>query len=703
MAHLNRKPEQLSQKPEKVNQALQQKLDKKLEEAGLAYDKVQANTKGDQQRVVKLRTRAKSLAHQVLSRQPENTTALNLLGRLALDEGNLIQAKGFIDLGLDYDSDSISLLYSRAHIYLAAQDYDRATELFELVEKNAPKTTRAIASLAFTKTRQGLFVEAFEQYRIIIRQDPTDPQIRSKLFECIRNIKADFYSPELESDLIAYLGFIDVNHNDLAGLISSLLVHKYNLKTSNAPLEILKLANDQLLITALKKLQFCDPIIEEFLTACRQCLLQQSIESEKIDTDLVDFVIGLSIQGAANEFVYSASIMEEDMLTTLRSIVATTLTNSKWRPVELEFPMLLISMYCLLHHETFCGQLLQRPIKSWPIMLQPVIQQHLFEPQREFELQRSIQKISKIQEATSLQVRTQYEENPYPRWKALEFASKTDYSQALASELPGFTPPIFLSNQTIKVLIAGCGTGRHALQVAQHFRNVEVTAIDLSAASLAYGTRKARELKITNVEFYQADLLEMGEFKDRFHIIECSGVLHHMTDPLVGWQSLVQLLEPGGLIKTALYSTRARRVVSYARELIEENQLSTSAEHIRLFRQAILDDLITGDFSDIKKSPDFYNLSGCRDLLFNIQEHHYTPLQLASAISSLDLQFLGFVNLPVEIKQQYAARFDDDDRRLNLNHWDQMEVDNSEIFSGMFQFYCQLKGSAIAQFEQKIT
>ncbi|MFT6436337.1 MAG: ubiquinone/menaquinone biosynthesis C-methylase UbiE [Candidatus Azotimanducaceae bacterium] len=703
MAHPNRRPEQLNQNPENVNQALQQKLDKKLEEAGLAYDKVQANTKGDQQRIVKLRTRAKSLAHQVLSRQPDNDTALNLLGRLALDEGNLVQAKGFIDLGLDYDPDSISLLYSRAHIYLAAQDYDRAIELFEFVEKNAPKTTRAIASLAYTKTRQGLFVEAFEQYRIIIRQDPTDPQIRSKLFECIRNIKADCYSPELERDLIAYLNFIDVDHNDLAGLISSLLIHKYNLKTSNAPLEILKLANDQLLITALKKLQFCDPIIEEFLTACRQCLLQQSINNGEIDSGLFKFIIGLSIQGATNEFVYSTSIVEENVLADLRSTVSKTITNSSWNPAELVFPLLLISMYSLLHHEKFCGQLIQRSLKSWPTMLQTVIQQHLLEPQREFELQRSIQKISKIQEPTSIMVRAQYEENPYPRWKAFEFATKTDYAQALASELPGFTPPTFLSNQTIKVLVAGCGTGRHALQVAQHFRNVEVTAIDLSAASLAYGTKKARELKITNVEFYQADLLEMSAFKDRFHIIECSGVLHHMTDPLSGWQSLVKLLEPGGLIKTALYSTRARRIVSYARELIEENQLSTSPEHIRLFRQAILDDLISGDFSNIKKSQDFYNLSGCRDLLFNIQEHHYTPLQLASAIKSLDLKFLGFANLPIEIKQQFSRRFPDDYRRLNLTHWDQIEADNPEIFSGMFQFYCQREGSAVTQFEQKIT
>jgi len=85
------------------------------------------------------------------------------------------------------------------------------------------------------------------------------------------------------------------------------------------------------------------------------------------------------------------------------------------------------------------------------------------------------------------------------------------------------------------------------------------------------------------------------------------------------------------------------------------SQKPTSKPDLRYplpFSDKLLGDLISGDFSDIKKSPDFYNLSGCRDLLFNIQEHHYTPLQLASAIISLNLQFLGFVNLPVETKRQ---------------------------------------------------
>ncbi|NIR60937.1 MAG: class I SAM-dependent methyltransferase, partial [Gammaproteobacteria bacterium] len=37
------------------------------------------------------------------------------------------------------------------------------------------------------------------------------------------------------------------------------------------------------------------------------------------------------------------------------------------------------------------------------------------------------------------------------------------------------------------MLVAGCGTGMDAIDLAMHVRDATVTAIDLSRASLAYG------------------------------------------------------------------------------------------------------------------------------------------------------------------------------------------------------------------------
>ena len=327
--------------------------------------------------------------------------------------------------------------------------------------------------------------------------------------------------------------------------------------------------------------------------------------------------------------------------------------------------------------------------------MQCVIQPHLYEPQNELEIKRTIERLSSIQNPVSCEVSKQYEENPYPRWTSVSYATRTDYGQALVNELPGFTPPSFLKNHVIKVLVAGCGTGRHAIQLARSFRNVEITAIDLSRSSLAYATKMAKQHDVSNIEFYQADILELESVRDRFHIIESSGVLHHMDNPLSGWQSLINLLEPGGLIKVGLYSERARQVITTARRIIDENQLTPSDEHIRIFRQAVFDNLIDADFSPLKRSSDFYNLSGCRDLLFHVKEHLFSPMQIANALDQLNLQFLGFVNLPYSVKQSYDNRFGDDTSRTQLTNWDQLETENPAIFDSMYQFYCQVQPGEI--------
>ena len=48
----------------------------------------------------------------------------------------------------------------------------------------------------------------------------------------------------------------------------------------------------------------------------------------------------------------------------------------------------------------------------------------------------------------------------------------------------------------------------------------------------------ASELKIMNIKFLRADIRELGDWTERFQVIESSGVLHHLDDPLQGWRVL---------------------------------------------------------------------------------------------------------------------------------------------------------------------
>ena len=128
-----------------------------------------------------------------------------------------------------------------------------------------------------------------------------------------------------------------------------------------------------------------------------------------------------------------------------------------------------------------------------------------------------------------------------------------------------------LSNSdNLKILIAGCGTGQHSLLTSSRFKNSKIIAIDLSKKSLAYAKRKTEELGIENIEYYQADILDLKNTFSDFDIIESAGVLHHLEDPLSGWNSLNSLLKAGGMMKIGLYSQLARENIKLCQKEIKD-------------------------------------------------------------------------------------------------------------------------------------
>ena len=89
---------------------------------------------------------------------------------------------------------------------------------------------------------------------------------------------------------------------------------------------------------------------------------------------------------------------------------------------------------------------------------------------------------------------------------------------------------------------------------------------------------------------------------------------------------------------------------------------------------------------------DFHSLSGCRDLLFNVQEREYRPPEVAAALEAPGLEFLGF-EFPEEApRRAYAACCPQDPAMTDLALWDSFEADNPETFRNMYQFWCRRAG-----------
>lgn len=654
-----------------------------LNEAVRSYQATSSPRLSSQQ-VEVLRTEAKAAAQHCLLIDPRCMDAMNVLARITLDQQQFKVADKWVKRALALDKNYATSWYSLGQIKLAQDDLQAAEKAFSKCIKLDSSIFRAHSSYAYTKLLQGELVVAFQYYRRLAKANPNDDHVRSKLFECLKQLKADFDNPSLMADIIGYLDWQDVNYNDLAAITASLLKHHYRINCDDSVVDIATLAKDSLLLKAMEKMIFHDAEWETFITQIRQYLLLNELQTPCIDN--IPLLCVISQQSHNNEYVLAEAPQEREVIQLLeQSIQASNSKTLISKPLQL----LLYSMYRpiseVLSIDTIKA-LITASDSVWPkdfrSFLPALVKKHCLEQRTE------IQRFGSISNPISRAVKGQYELNPYPRWLALDYHTPTNYSEAIENALVGFKAPTILKKSPLSILIAGCGTGRHALNVARYFRDVEVLAVDISLKSLSYAKTMALHYELDNIEFLQADILELNQLNREFEVIECSGVLHHMEAPIEGARSLKQLLVPNGLMKIGLYSERARYPVVKCRELIANHGYKTDIDGIRTLRQKLINS-DSENWKDIKVSPDFYSASGCRDLLFHVQEHRFNPAQLQDLCDTLEMKFLGFSGLNNTTKDNYKKHFPLDRNMTDLKNWDRHEAEFPKTFSAMYQFYLQ--------------
>ena len=271
-------------------------------------------------------------------------------------------------------------------------------------------------------------------------------------------------------------------------------------------------------------------------------------------------------------------------------------------------------------------------------------------------------------------VARQYEENPYPRWRRLHIPTLSDQQRA--------------KSRGKNVLVAGCGTGYEPLNLASIYPEARVVGVDLSGPSLAYARQKADEFGIGNVEFLQGDILDIDRIGEQFDLVSSVGVLHHMEDPLEGWQKLVNCLAPDGLMKIALYSETARKAVVDCREWIKKEGLEATPDGIRAFRQGIMALDEEDPHRDIMAWTDFYSMSMCRDLAFHVQEHRVTLPWIKSGLDRLGLCCLTMRISNPMFRNEYRSLNPDDKQINDLDKLHDYEQRNPATFRDMYEFRC---------------
>jgi tetratricopeptide (TPR) repeat protein/2-polyprenyl-3-methyl-5-hydroxy-6-metoxy-1,4-benzoquinol methylase len=419
--------------------------------------------------------------------------------------------------------------------------------------------------------------------------------------------------------------------------------------------------------------------LRTFFLNVSSSLLLDEFESEEV----ANLYCSIAQQCFINEYVYFQTTDEINRSTRLRHLLTTALEKGQNFPVTW---VIAVACYFPLHSIAGAEKLLQ---KKYINAINCVLIQQIKEPLEEIKLRRSIPVLTIVESFISVKVQSQYEENPYPRWIRLPKESHKKFLNSyIQNKFPLSSFQRLNDDKSPEILVAGCGTGQHSIGTSTVIVGAKILAVDLSISSLCYAKRKTAELNITSIEYAQADILKLSLLDRTFDLIESSGVLHHLDNPFEGWEALLSLLRPRGLMKIGLYSELARRDIVRVRNLISRECIGSSPREIRDYRKHLLTKENSEEYGFATCSTDFFSTSACRDLLFHIQEHRLNLLSIDKFLRDNNLNFLGF-EIDASVIQTYHKRFTNDTAATKLDQWHIYEEENPDTFTGMYQFYVQ--------------
>lgn len=649
--------------------------------------------------------RANALISRAVSAEPK-PAFLNSLGEVHRRRGHLEDARKVLARALELDPENADAFVTLGNVHRDASEPQQAALCYKCAVAIAPEHPLGLINAGVMAQERGDLPEAVSFYERALHVNPSSAELRNNigilldqmdhipqasehfkaaltfapnnsryaqnLIRLLRRVRFHSFDPWYETFLMDCVERGGLELSSLSAATTSLLAQKPVLKKAleRETLDeesVAPLAKEPLFIGLLESTLLTDLSFESLLQrAAPVC----GLESREL-------LVAIAHQAFHNDY-----LLELKPKGALESLdLSGTLEGARLEKLELALAQRALSAPL---HTLDCAQdIAALPASTWSVSMAKLIRRTLLEPRAEVQLEPEIETLTPIEGEVSQAVRGLYEGAPYPRWSTLYQVPPEPLERSLQRVCEGYEPEP--STGQTRILIAGAGTGRQPLSVAMAYPDAEVTAVDLSRRSLAYAKRMADQLQVSNVRFAQADLLVLST-PEPFDYIECVGVLHHLEVPQAGLLKLVENLKPSGVIKLGLYSSRARRAISQARALVTQRGLSSEDADVRTFRREALQ---TPELQTLARHRDFYSLAELKDLVFHPQEHVFELSEIASLLSAAGLQFRGFVFEERNVMQHFAREFPEPEARLDLGCWHEFEQKNPDVFTGMYQFYCQ--------------
>lgn len=638
---------------------------------------------------------AESKYRQLLRRDPGNLDAQYLLGVLLHHSGSSLEALEPLQRAVAIAPTRADFLNTLGDAHRVLGQYGEARVLFERALASRADFAEAQQNLALTLNAEGRKSDALVLLFTAVAAQPAQASLRYLLASMLQGVGLQSGNEVVRQVLRLLITDPHVNAQSIAGAVLGLVAAELDL---SALIQVPTTADEraatdralaavwshELLRSALPRVIVTDVPLERALTEVRSHLLWAWHTGTATDA-MWGCAGALAAQCFNTEYAWMVAERDRPLLGEVRAALARAMV-AEARTAALLRPLVLISaLFSPLHTIAEAERLREIPAEAWDDVVRPLIETQLNEVAEERRLARAMDMLSPIHDEVSSAVREMYEDNPYPRWVMVPQTRAIALAEFIRSLRATVSATSDMSANR-RVLVAGCGSGQQPVQLALTHPDASILAIDLSRASLAYGARMAARLGVSTVQFAQADLLEFEPRDAPFMMIACSGVLHHLRDPLVGWRRLCSWLAPGGVMKIGLYSTLARASVEAARSVIRESGLAPDADGLRAARRVILALPTVHPARGILAFADFFSLSGFRDLVMHVQERSYTIPELADALATLNLTFLGF-QLPQPLQAQFQAE-QGSAALLDLEAWERFEQAHPHTFASMYQFWC---------------
>lgn len=564
-------------------------------------------------------------------------------------------------------------------LYAKGMDQAAVDVLEQCVMEN-PAHEKAYIKLGEIVAKNGYYDDALNLYGSALEINPDNITTITALLEIGQYYELQTFQPLFKECFLKYfkadthqdiklgklwlnLLRIDPFYKDLIALYKSGSDKQFAQRLSKLNPSVL---TDDFFIHGLRSEIVYELKFENFLTRLRRALLCERKKTEKLlGDDFVKLCKAISCYGFNTEYIFSIDKDEQAALTQLQSKIENA-DNSDLSASNIALYACYAPAYSLKNSDDILASDL--PIKT-------LIDMQLKTHAAITKYKSTITALTPIDDEISKNVREQYEEFPYPRWNGFD-------DQVKNKDMEGH-----LNKDGTRILIAGCGTGKEAIELAAANPKAQILAIDLSTSSLAYAQMKAEQFAIKNVTFKQADILKLADHDTKYDFITSSGVLHHMSEPVEGWRVLTKSLKDDGRMRIAMYSAVARHAVIKTREFISEQGIGHDTQSIRNFRKDAAKFLGQHTLNDLTHFIDYFSLSECRDLIFHVQEHNYTCPRLKEEMDALGLKLDGFY-LPKSVLGAYKRDNPSDGNAADLTRWDKFEHKNPKTFTGMYKFWC---------------